>query len=107
MAEAADRGAAARTWLRISAADGPEQEAARAVLSLLRLSAGGRLDLPPAVAEVTARWRDLIQAEVGDPVRADVVRLVGDGLFVVTLTGGAPARGRVDELVAHLLGGAS
>ena len=44
-------GAAARTWLRISAADGPEQEAARAVLSLLRLSAGGRLDLPPAVAE--------------------------------------------------------
>ena len=40
-------------------------------------------------------------------MRADVVRLVGDGLFVVTLTGGAPARGRVDELVAHLLGGAS
>ena len=91
--------------VRTTHADGPEQEAARAVLSLLRLSAGGRLDLPPAVAEVTARWRDLIQAEVGDPVRADVVRLVGDGLFVVTLTGGAPARGRVDELVAHLLGG--
>jgi hypothetical protein len=78
--------------VRTTHADGPEQEAARAVLSPLRLSAGGRLDLPPAAAEVTARWRDLIQAEVGDPVRADVVRLVGDGLFVVTLTGGAPAR---------------
>jgi len=104
MTAAAARGAAAETWLRISAAAGPEQEATRALLSLLRVSAGGRIDLPPEVAQASRRWQRLIEAEVEDPVRADVVRLTGDGLFVEALTGDPPEQSRVDALVAHLLG---
>ena len=50
------------------------------------------------------RWQSAIEAEVGDPLRAEVVRLVGDGLFVEALLGNPPARERVDALVTHLLG---
>jgi AcrR family transcriptional regulator len=104
MAGAADRGTAAATWLRLSAADGPEQAAARALLSVLRVSAGG-VDLPPDVGHAVQRWQSAIEAEVGDPVHADVVRLVGDGLFTEALLGAAPAPERVEALIAHLLTG--
>lgn len=100
MAAAAERGEAAATWLRLSAAQGPE---ARAVLALLRVTASG-LDLPPEVDAVGRRWQAAICAETGDPVRGEVVRLVGDGLLVEALTGVAPSAERVEVLVAHLLG---
>ena len=106
MATAAERGTAAATWLRLSAADGPEQAAARALLSVLRVSAGG-VDLPPDVGHAVRRWQSAIEAEVGDPVHADVVRLVGDGLFTEALLGAAPAPERVEALIAHLLTGTS
>jgi AcrR family transcriptional regulator len=102
MATAADRGTAAATWLRLSAADGSEQAAARALLSLLRVSAGG-LDLPPDVGHAVRRWQSAIEAEVGDPVYADIVRLVGDGLFTEALLGSPPAPERVEALITHLL----
>ena len=100
MTAAAARGDAAATWLRLSAAQGPE---ARAMLVLLRVSAGG-VDLPPEVGTAMARWQDAITAEVGDPVRGEVVRLVGDGLLAEALTGSAPSSERVEALVAHLVG---
>jgi AcrR family transcriptional regulator len=103
MTAAAERGSAAETWLRLSATDGPEQAAARALLSLLRVSVGN-VDLPPEVDTAVRRWQSAIEAEVGDPLRAEVVRLVGDGLFVEALLGNPPARERVDALVTHLLG---
>ena len=102
MATAADRGTAAETWLRLSAADGSEQAAARALLSLLRVSASG-VDLPPDVGHAVHRWQSAIEAEVGDPVHADVVRLVGDGLFMEALLGHPPALQRVEALIARLL----
>lgn len=104
MTAAAARGAAAETWLRLSAVDGPEHRAARVLLSLLRVAAG-RVDLPPEVGVAVRGWQSAIEAEVGDPVRAEVVRLVGDGLFAEALLGSPPAPERVDALVAHLLGG--
>lgn len=103
MTAAAARGAAAETWLRLSAGDGPEVAATRALLSLLRVSAGG-VDLPAEVAESVRRWQEMITADVGDPVRGDLVRLVGDGLFLESLGGERPAAARVDALVALLLG---
>lgn len=98
--EAAQRGDAAATWLRLSAAQGPE---ARALLALGRVSAGG-IDLPPEVAASTARWQEMIVREVGDPLRGEVVRLVGDGLLVEALAGAPPSSERVEALVAHLVG---
>ncbi len=100
MTAAAGRGDVAATWLRLSAAQGPE---ARAMLALARVSAGG-VDLPPEVAVATRRWQQMITGETGDPVRGEVVRLVGDGLLVEALAGAAPSAERVEALVAHLLG---
>lgn len=100
MVEAVQQGEAAATWLRLSAAQGPE---ARALLALGRVSAGG-VDLPPEVATSMARWQEMITLEVGDAVRGEVVRLVGDGLLVEALAGAPPASERVEALVAHLVG---
>ena len=61
------------------------------------------MDLPPDVGHAVRRWQSAIEAEVGDPVHADVVRLVGDGLFTEALLGAAPAPERVEALIAHLL----
>jgi AcrR family transcriptional regulator len=104
MTEAARTGAATETWLRASALSGVEQDVAGALLALARLSAGGRLDLPQEVATAVGRWAEMIEAEVGDPVHADVIRLTGDGLFLDALRGDPPTAKRVDGLVAHLLG---
>lgn len=103
MTQAAGAGTAAATWLRMSAAAGPDDEAARAVLALMRLTGAGRLELPVEVGAGMQRWQDLISAELGDPVRGEIVRLVGDGLFVEALTGEAPTSARVDALVDRLL----
>ncbi|QJY51160.1 TetR/AcrR family transcriptional regulator [Pseudonocardia broussonetiae] len=104
MTAAAAQGSAAETWLRLSAVDGPELVAARALLSLVRVTASG-IDLPPEVAQAVARWQAMITTEIGDPVRGDLVRLVGDGLFLETLAGDPPNRARVDALVGYLLAG--
>jgi hypothetical protein len=61
------------------------------------------VDLPPDVGHAVRRWQSAIEAEVGDPVHADVVRLVGDGLFTEALLGAPPATERVEALIAHLL----
>jgi hypothetical protein len=60
--------------------------------------------LLPAVEEAVARWQSMIAQELGDPVCARVVRLVGDSLFSESLiTGGPPSAELLDELVAHLI----
>lgn len=43
MVQAAAAGAAAETWLRMSATDGPDHDAARAVLSVMRLTGAERV----------------------------------------------------------------
>ena len=59
--------------------------------------------VPPEAQEAARRWETLMADEVGDAVRAEVVRLVGDGLFVEALvTGVPPAVERIERLVAHL-----
>lgn len=40
--------------------------------------------------------------ELGDPVRARLVRLVGDGLFMAALTGPPPTADEVEHLLHHL-----
>lgn len=53
--------------------------------------------------QVAVRWEAMIADEVGDPVRAEVVRLVGDGLLAeALLTGTPPAADRVERLIVHL-----
>jgi hypothetical protein len=54
------------------------------------------------VTEADQRWRRMLTAELGDPVRARVVRLVGDGLFMAALTGPPPTSAEVEQLLDHL-----
>lgn len=102
MTEAAKEGRAAETYLRLARPSKEDRAAALTMVAMLRGGTG--TSLPSAVAEAVARWQSMIADELGDPVRAQVVRLVGDGLFGESLvTGTPPSAEMLDELVAHLV----
>lgn len=102
MRAAADGGSPVATYLRLSSPDDADCAAAAVVLAAAtQLPEGG---LPAELHEAARRWEEYMADEVGDIVRAEVVRLVGDGLFSESLvTGVPPSDERVDRLVAHLL----
>ncbi|MET7438782.1 TetR family transcriptional regulator [Streptomyces sp. NPDC005496] len=100
-AAAAD-GLMAAAWLRLSVPSPSERTLYRAMVSMLRLTTTGELDLPGEVADAEQRWQDMLTAELGDPVQARTVRLVGDGLFMAALTGRPATADEVEELLRHL-----
>jgi hypothetical protein len=69
---------------------------------MMRLTAAGEFDLPAEVGDAERRWQQMLTAELGDPVRARLVRLVGDGLFMAALTGQPPTSDEVEQLLHHL-----
>ena len=100
MGEAAASGSPTATYLRFSSPDARDRAALMVLAAAFRGRANG---FPPEVEEAIARWQALIAAELGDPVRAEVVRLVGDGLFGEALiTGTPPTAERIERLVTHL-----
>ncbi|RYC07360.1 hypothetical protein [Nocardioides zhouii] len=100
MTAAARRGDAAATYLRLSLPTTEDRAVALLVLASLRT----RDSLPSDIDAAIERWEGLIAAELGNPLRAEVIRLVGDGLFVESLFGEAPSAQRIEDLVAHLVG---
>ena len=100
MNAAAARGDAAATYLRLSLPTTEDRAVALLVLASLRT----RDSLPSDIDAAIERWEGLLAAELGSPVRAEVVRLVGDGLFVESLFGDPPSAQRIEDLIAHLLG---
>lgn len=105
MRAAAQRGCAAETYLRLAA---PTDEDRAAALVMVTLLHRGDLALLPTVDDAIRSWELMIAEEVGDPVRAQVVRLVGDGLFSQSLiTGSPPSADQLNELVAHLITGST
>ncbi|MBF6328669.1 TetR/AcrR family transcriptional regulator [Nocardia transvalensis] len=57
-----------------------------------------------ALADVMTSWKDGLDAEVDDPVRAEIIRLVGDGVYLHALLGLPPVdpvryRAVVDRLL--------
>ena len=100
MTAAATRGEAAATYLRLSRPTTEDRAVALLVLASLRTQGS----LPADIDAAIERWEGLIAAELGSPVRAEVVRLVGDGLFVESLFGDPPSAQRIEDLLAHLLG---
>lgn len=100
MTQAAAGGSPVATYLGLSSPTEGDRAAAAVLAAAPRHEHSGLL---PEVHEAVARWQSLIADEVGDPVRAEVVRLVGDGLFAEALfTGTSPSAERIAELVAHL-----
>jgi AcrR family transcriptional regulator len=102
LTDAARAGGVAGAWLRLSVPDDTQRRVYRAMLSMLRLTSRGELDLPVELTDADQRWQGLLTAELGDPVRARLVRLVGDGLLLAALTGPAPTAGDVEELITAL-----
>ncbi len=99
---AAARGAMAATWLRLSAPGDGQRRLHRGLLSMLRLTAGGELDLPTEVARAEQRWHRMLAEELADPARGRLVRLVGDGLFLAALIGRPPTPGEIEDVIADL-----
>ena len=105
MAEAAAGGSPTATYLRLSSPDDGDRAA---LMVLATGSRGHESELPPQVRQAAARWEALIAEELGDPVRAEVVRLVGDGLFGEALvTGTPPTAERIERLLTHLRAGST
>jgi AcrR family transcriptional regulator len=90
--QAAAGGTAALTWLRLSVPSEEQRRLWAGLLATVRL-AGSDAALPPQLTD-----------ELGDPVRAEVVRLVGDGLLLQSLSGIPPQPAAVEALAEHLLG---
>lgn len=57
----------------------------RSVVAALRSSDGQEGEVNTALTEVMRSWDGGLQAEISDPVRAEIIRLVGDGLFLAAL----------------------
>ena len=97
---AATGGSPVATYLRFSTPDDSDRAAAMVLAAAFRKDERG---VRPELERAAVRWEALIADEVGDPVRAEVVRLVGDSLFAeALLTGIVPAAERVERLISHL-----
>jgi AcrR family transcriptional regulator len=101
--QAAAKGSAARAWLRLSVPDEDQRRLWAGLLATVRL-VGTDAALPPQLAEHAGRWQRLLADELGDPTRAEVVRLVGDGLLLQSLSGTPPEPAAVEAIADHLLG---
>lgn len=91
-AAAAAEGIAA-AWLHTSTPADSESarrdlRVARSLAALIR--SGPRNPLADVVTEIAERWRLRLESEVDDPVLAETIRLVGDGIYYAALVG-APA----------------
>ena len=95
---------AARAWLRLSVPDEAQRRVWAGLLATVRL-VGSDVTLPPQLVEHEQRWQQLLTDELGDAMRAQVVRLVGDGLLLQSLSGTPPDAASVEALADHLLGG--
>ncbi|WP_104181803.1 TetR/AcrR family transcriptional regulator [Arthrobacter sp. B0490] len=81
-------GGVVRTWLEVSMSR-EEADLYRALLMSLNEGGADTSELLRRSAEASTRWERLLAEELGDPVAGSVVRLLGDGLVMNTLTGDA------------------
>ena len=103
MTKAAADGSPLETYLRLSSPTGGDQVVVLVLMAALRRR--GREELAEEIERTVSGWQAMIADEVGDPTQAEVVRLVGDGLFSeALLTGTPPSPDRLTRLVAHLRG---
>lgn len=104
MRAAAETGSAASAWLRLSVPTGDELELFRSMAVAHRALEAPGAHTAAAAAEAALRWERLIADEVGDPVNARIIRLVGDGLALNAFAGiGAASEADLDALERHLI----
>ncbi|WP_445259019.1 hypothetical protein [Nocardioides aurantiacus] len=99
MTAAEHDGSPTATYLRLSVPD--DEDRAAAIVLAAAARTGGTL--PDAALAAAGRWESMMTRELGDPVRAEVARLTGDGLLAEALvTGTAPTADRVERISRHL-----
>lgn len=106
MTVAANEGRAAKTWLRVSVPNASERDLFRALVAAHYALDGRLSELVHESNIATARWEAMIEAEVGDPMKAKVLRLVGDGLAANAMIAPdfAPTDQEIDELFISIVG---
>ena len=104
MRAAAEHGTAAETWLRISVPSGDDVRLFRALAIAHRTVETPGDSVAAAAREAVLRWEAMIADELGDATRANVIRLVGDGLAANVIAGieTAPTPQALDRLIDAL-----
>ena len=101
MMDAAAHGSPTETYLHLSSPTAGDHAVVLVLMAAMRR--GDSQGLAADIDQAVSAWQAMIADEVGDPVRAEVVRLVGDGLFSEALvSGSAPSPERLARLTAHL-----
>ncbi|MHC3000614.1 TetR/AcrR family transcriptional regulator [Microbacterium sp. HJ5] len=106
MTTAAAAGTAATAWLELSLPDREERELLQALAAAFDPDDSRFGELLDEAREAITRWEGMIAAEVGDPVRARVIRLVGDALVANAVAGVDASPFDIDELTSFLVPGA-
>lgn len=86
----------------------PDEEEARAYWAVFAAVRSGRPDAGDEtrrlLVDVFEVWSRRLSQSVGDPVTADLMRLVGDGLYLAAVTGlPLPERERLDAVFDRLV----
>lgn len=105
MVEAADRGRAVDTWLRLSVPGDDDVALFRAMAIAHRSVEAPGDDVALAAAAALERWEAMIRHEVGDPSLARVIRLLGDGIAANVVAGieRPPTTAELDALLAAVM----
>ncbi|MFC7620396.1 TetR/AcrR family transcriptional regulator [Microlunatus sp. GCM10028923] len=93
-----------RTFLETSRPGSVEAEHYWAVFSALRSGIEVSQETRDLVQEVFSVWSDALRTEVDDPVLADIIRLVGDGLYLGAVLGLEPLEPDAVQQVFRRLG---
>ncbi|AOW92826.1 TetR family transcriptional regulator [Rhodococcus sp. WMMA185] len=88
-ADAMSGGTSLSEWyLQVPDANTAEELALyRSTIAALRSVDGQHDEIQKAVTEVMRGWDEGLQNEIADPVQAEIVRLVGDGIYLAALLG--------------------
>ena len=99
-------GRAADTWLRVSVPSASDHDLFRALIAAHHALDGRLASVIEEATAATARWEEMIAAELGDPARARLLRLVGDGLAANAVLSPAarPTDEEIDALIASIIG---
>jgi AcrR family transcriptional regulator len=85
----ADAGTSVAEWY-LQCADDNEIALFQSMIAVLRSVDGQSDEIKKAVVETMSAWNDGLREEIKDPVQAEIVRLVGDGIYLAALLGMPP-----------------
>ncbi len=81
-----------------------DKELSQSVLAVLRSAGAGNDEIRERIRKLYGQWGNEVRKVVKNPVLADAIVLVGDGVYINTLLGLAvPEESRLEKLYAWLI----